>query len=86
MPHYVPGDDPLVKTLLQVYRDQTGLPAGEQVIGGGTFGRLLKRGVAFGAMFPDYVNTMHQANEFIPVDVLLRASAIYAEAIYELAK
>ncbi len=26
----------------------------------GTFGRLLKRGVAAGAMFPDYVNTMHK--------------------------
>ena len=32
--------------------------------GGGTFGRLLKRGVAYGAMFPGYVNTIRQANEF----------------------
>ena len=48
----------------QFNEKQTGLKGYEQVIGGGTFGRLLKRGVAFGAMFPDYVNTMHQANEF----------------------
>ena len=41
------------------------------MIGGGTFGRLLKRGVAFGAMFPDYVNTMHQANEFADVEDLI---------------
>ena len=46
------------------------------MIGGGTFGRLLKRGVAFGAMFPDYVNTMHQANEFADVEDLYRAAAI----------
>ena len=42
-----------VQTLLQVYREHTGLPADEQVIGGGTFGRL-QRGVAFGAMFEEY--------------------------------
>ncbi len=58
----------------------------EQVIGGGTFGRLLKRGVAYGAMFTGDVNTMHQANEFIEVEQLYRLSAIYAEAIYELIK
>lgn len=85
-PHYVPMDDPLVATLLAVYEKQTGLKGHEQVIGGGTFGRLLKRGVAYGAMFPDYVNTMHQANEFADVEDLFRASAIYAEAIYELIK
>ena len=85
MPHYVPGDDPLVKTLLQVYRDQTGLPAGEQVIGGGTFGRLLKRGVAFGAMFEGVPDTMHQADEFYPVSDLTSAMAILAQSMYELA-
>ncbi len=51
-PHYVPMDDELVSTLA-CYGKQTGLKGHEQVIGGGTFGRLLKRGVAFGAMFPD---------------------------------
>ncbi|GFH42705.1 dipeptidase PepV [Lactococcus hodotermopsidis] len=86
LPHYVPMTDELVSTLLSVYEKQTGLKGHEQIIGGGTFGRLLKRGVAFGAMFPGDIDTMHQANEFIPVDVLLRAAAIYAEAIYELAK
>lgn len=85
-PHYVPADDPLVKTLLQVYHQQTGLPAHEQSIGGGTYGRLLERGVAFGAMFPDSIDTMHQANEFMAVSDITRSAAIYAEAIYELIK
>ena len=85
-PHYVPMDDPLVKTLLDVYEKQTGQKGYEQIIGGGTFGRLLDRGVAYGAMFPGYTDTMHQANEFVPVDYLTRAAAIYAEAIYELIK
>ena len=86
IPHYVPVSDPMVQTLLSVYEKHTGLKGEEQIIGGGTFGRLLKRGVAYGAMFPGYVNTMHQANEFTEVEDLYRAAAIYAEAIYELIK
>ena len=86
VPHYVPVSDPMVQTLLSVYEKHTGLKGEEQIIGGGTFGRLLKRGVAYGAMFPGYVNTMHQANEFTEVEDLYRAAAIYAEAIYELIK
>lgn len=86
VPHYVPANDPLVETLLDVYHRQTGLEAHEMVIGGGTYGRLMKRGVAFGAMFPDSVDTMHQANEFMAVEDLTRAMAIYAESIYELIK
>ena len=85
-PHYVPKDDPLVETLLNVYHKQTGLDAHEMIIGGGTYGRLLERGVAFGAMFPDSIDTMHQANEFMAIDDLMRAMAIYAESIYELVK
>lgn len=85
-PHYVPKEDPLVETLLNVYHKQTGLDAHEMVIGGGTYGRLLERGVAFGAMFPDSIDTMHQANEFMAIDDLMKAMAIYAESIYELIK
>ena len=85
-PHYVPMDDPLVATLLQVYEDHTGEKGYEQIVGGGTYGRLLKRGVAYGAMFPGYTDTMHQANEFMSLDDLFRATAIYADAIYRLAK
>ncbi|WP_025729518.1 dipeptidase PepV [Atopobacter phocae] len=85
-PHYVPADDPLVQTLLDVYHRQTGNEVFEQTIGGGTYGRLLKRGVAYGALFPDSIDTMHQANEFISLDDLFLTTAIYAEAIYELIK
>lgn len=85
-PHYVPADDPLVKTLLDVYEKHTGHKGSERTIGGGTYGRLLERGVAYGAMFPHSIDTMHQANEFIDLDDLFNATAIYAEAIYELMK
>lgn len=85
-PHYVPMSDPLVSTLIDVYEKHTGLKGYETIIGGGTFGRLLERGVAYGAMFEGEQDTMHQANEFKPVENIFKAAAIYAEAIYELAK
>ncbi|WP_420843311.1 dipeptidase PepV [Lacticaseibacillus camelliae] len=85
-PHYVPSDDPLVKTLLDVYEKHTGQPGHEQVIGGGTYGRIIKRGVAFGALMPDAENVMHQANEYMSIDSLIQAVAIYADAISRLAK
>jgi dipeptidase PepV len=86
LPHYVPVDDPLVATLLAVYEEHTGQKGYETVIGGGTFGRLLDRGVAYGAMFPGFTDTMHQANEFMSLDDLFNAAVIYADAIYRLAK
>ena len=54
VPHYVSPEDELVSTLLDVYYRQTGLPAHEQSIGGGTYGRIFERGVAYGALFPDH--------------------------------
>lgn len=83
-PHYVSGDSPLVQSLLRIYEEQTGEKGDEQVIGGATYARLLKEGVAFGALFPNTQDTMHQANESIPVEDLLRATAIYAQALSEL--
>lgn len=85
-PHYVSPDDPLVKTLLAVYTDQTGLPGHEQVIGGGTYGRIIPRGVAFGAQVAGQENVMHQANEYMPIPDIMAAVAIYADAIYRLTK
>ena len=85
-PHYVSPEDPLVKTLLDIYEEHTGQKGHEQVIGGGTYGRILKRGVAFGAQFPGRENVMHQANEYMEIDDIVNAAVIYAHAIYELAK
>jgi predicted dipeptidase len=87
VPHYVDPSDPIVATLMDVYRQQTGdMTAQPEVVGGGTYGRLMKRGVAFGALFPGTADTMHQADEFQPAADLLKAMAIYGQAIYELTK
>lgn len=85
VPHYVDPTDPIVKTLLAVYAAQTGQKnVKPEVVGGGTYARMMKRGVAFGALFPGTEDTMHQANEFQPIDDLLKAMAIYGQSIYEL--
>ena len=85
-PHYVDSESVLVKTLKKVYEEQTGKEAKLLAIGGGTYARSLQSGVAFGPLFPGRPDTAHQANEFVEIDDLLEAAAIYARAIYELAK
>ncbi|MBU8790513.1 dipeptidase PepV [Oceanobacillus caeni] len=85
-PTYVKKDDPLIQTLQRVYEEQTGEKAELLAIGGGTYSRALDHGVAFGALFPGREDVMHQKDEYAIVDDLLKATAIYAQAIYELAK
>lgn len=83
--HYVPKDDELVTTLMDVYIKHTGDTKNDAfVLGGGTYARCLKKGVAFGLLFPGKEDTMHQANEYLEVEDLLLATAIYAEGIYKL--
>lgn len=87
IPHFVDPNDPIVKTLIEVYQKQTDLKdAKPEVVGGGTYGRLMERGVAFGALFPWSDDTMHQANEHQTIDDLVLAMSIYAQGIYELSK
>ncbi|MGN7390860.1 dipeptidase PepV [Bacillus safensis] len=85
-PHHVSKDHPLVKTLQRVYEEQTGDPATLIAIGGGTYARSLEAGVAFGPLFPGRPDCAHQKDEYIEIDDLLRATALYAQAMYELAK
>ncbi|PTF17022.1 dipeptidase PepV [Staphylococcus devriesei] len=83
-PHYVDKNDPFVQTLVDVYRNQTGDMSEPYTIGGGTYARNLDKGVAFGAMFPDSEDLMHQKNEYITKKQLFNATSIYLEAIYAL--
>lgn len=83
--HYVPKDDEMVQTLLSAYRNHTGDTVNEpRVVGGGTYARCLKKGVAFGVLLPGREDTMHQANEYIYEEDLMLSVAIFAEAIYNL--
>lgn len=81
-PHYVDKNDPLVLKLIESYRKHTDDDREAFTIGGGTYARTLKTGVAFGAMFKNTVDTMHQKDERMNIDELMLATAIYLEALY----
>jgi succinyl-diaminopimelate desuccinylase len=85
-PHYVEESDMLIKTLQKVYEEQTGEKAELLAIGGGTYARSLTSGVAFGPLFPGREDIAHQKDEYIIIEDLLKATAIYAQAIYELTR
>jgi len=84
-PLYVPQDDPLVATLLNVYRDVTGDQSPPKTMGGGTYARSLKKGIAFGPNFPGFPDVAHKADEFWYIDELILATRIYARALARLA-
>lgn len=81
---YVPQDSTLVKTLLATYREMTGDMTEPEISGGATFARTMKNCVAYGAMFEDTPDFMHQANEQWELDQMYKAMDIYAESIYRL--
>ena len=83
---YVPEDSELLRTLLEVYARETGLPARPRSIGGGTYAKALPNVVAFGPIFPGDEVREHKPDEFIEVDKLMKNAQIIANAMYELAK
>lgn len=74
----------LVTTLLQVYNEVAGKNAKPVAIGGGTYARALKCGVAFGPEEEGEENTVHQANEYITFEKIEKCLKIYKLAIQRL--
>lgn len=92
-PLFVNPESKLVKTLSESYRRYSGdhfTPA--QTIGGGTYARKFENFVAFGPEFPHkektsfFVGGPHEKDEGIKIEDLLKAIAIYADAIENLGK
>ena len=83
-PLHVPEEGFLIETLKKVYTEQTGQPAEVMAIGGGTYARAMKNGVAFGAKFPGRPELAHEKDEYIIIDDLILHTKIYAHAIAEL--
>ena len=83
---YVPGDSPLVQSLLKVYREQTGQAGAPKSIGGGTYAKALPNILAFGPVFPGDEVREHKPDEYIEIKNLLKNAQIIAAAMYELAK
>ena len=84
-PLYFAPDDPYVELLMDIYRKNTGDEESKPIIfGGGTYARAIPRAVAYGLLFPDDEEVMHQKDEYIKIDSLMKAAHIYADAISRL--
>ncbi|WP_260508015.1 M20/M25/M40 family metallo-hydrolase [Cytobacillus firmus] len=83
-PHYIPADHSMIITLQSAYQSITGDEPTLLTSGGGTYAALMKNAVTYGALFPGKVNSSYQIDEFIEIDDLINATAIYAKALYEL--
>jgi len=76
----------LIKALLKAYRKETGDRSPALTTGGGTYAKHAENTVAFGALFPGRVSTMHEPNEYMPIDDIKLSAVIYARAIDYLGK
>ena len=75
-----------IKILMDTYQKNTqDYNSKPFTIGGGTFARSMKNSVAYGAHFKGSESNIHQPEEFIYIKDLLKATTIYAEALYRLA-
>ena len=83
--HHVPAEGELVTSLLAAYEEETGLEGRAFAIGGGTYAKVLKQGVAFGALFPDEQEMAHQADEHTDLNSMMKAARVFANALIRLA-
>ena len=83
-PLYIDKNNTLVQSLLKSYNKVTGENASPITIGGGTYARALKCGVAFGPMFPGMESTIHQKDERLSIVDFKKMYDVYYTAIKDL--
>lgn len=83
-PHHIPEDHFLVRALSSVYEQNTGQKAHCIAIGGGTYARALKCGVAFGVTRPGAPELAHNADERMSIDDFISDTHMFADAYLKL--
>lgn len=84
---YIDPNSKLITKLHSAYVEFTGDHESQpETMGGGTYAKEMPNCVAFGCQFPGENNAIHQNNEKIAIESLLKATAIYAKALYDLIK
>ena len=83
-PLFVDKNSFLVQSLLSVYNEVTGENAQPIAIGGGTYARALSCGVAFGPSFGAEGDTVHQPNEYMPVENIEKLTTILYKALIKI--
>lgn len=93
---YIERDDPLVRCMMDVYREETGDAREAFVMGGGTYSHVLPRAVTFGpsmpgagsglsAILPPGHGGAHQPDEALHIPSFKRSLLIYVRALMRLA-
>lgn len=84
-PLFFSPDSPLVKSLLEAYQEVTGdMETQPMTMGGGTYAKGIDNTIAFGCAFPGVNYHIHDANEWVSVEELLKQAEIYVAAIQKL--
>lgn len=84
-PLFYAPDSPLVKSLAEAYREVTGDQETQlMTMGGGTYAKGIDNTIAFGCAFPNRDHRIHNTNEFVDVEELLKQAEIYVVAIQKL--
>ena len=83
-PLHVAPDAPLISHLSDSYRALTGEARSPVATGRVSFARALPNCVSFGALFPEFPDTAHQANEHLALESLVGSSKIFACALNRL--
>lgn len=83
-PVFMDKNGEVIKTLIDAFREVTGMEEKPTVIGGGTYARAMPNIVAFGPIIPGHPCTEHMKNEHIAVEDFEIALRIYKSALRKL--
>lgn len=83
-PLYFPLDHPLVKTICEVYKAETGENDKPGTMGGGTYARAIANTVSIGTGW-DGDGKAHENDERLKIEHLFKMSRIYAHILWRLA-
>ena len=87
-PSYIPADDPIVDYLYETAVDVLNPKLTKYILGGGTYGRKLPRGVSYGpgvrprySPFEEGRGMGHQPDECVEINVLRNGFRVYCQAL-----
>ena len=84
---YINPEDEPAKTLIDVYREESGDTKSQPFANGcGSYARLLPGFIPFGMAQQGGSLPFHVENEYIEIEEFLETAKIYAEALYRMAK
>ncbi|MDA0150492.1 Sapep family Mn(2+)-dependent dipeptidase [Vibrio sp. LaRot3] len=78
---YLSPESALIQTMGKAYSDVTGMDAECFSKGAASYARALEHGVAFGPTFPGEVTFVHEPNEQLNLESLIKAITIYVKVL-----